>query len=179
VTPGGAFTFLYSFHSSFDPNDVGYRPMNGLIRSADGGLYGTTTMHLNGLPSIYRFDPATNTIGVVARLSALGTLAEARDGAIYGWMGNPDSLDPVRPLARLFRLAGGVVESVYDMIEADGLNPSPVVEGADGALYGTVTSGPWSNIAAESWSADTFAGGVFRISVPPAAAPSSKNRPGW
>lgn len=162
VTTGGAFTLLFSFASSFDPNDVGYRSISGLVRGADGALYGSTTQHLNGLPSVYRFDPATNTIGAVARVYTDRPLAVGRDGAIYGWTGYQN--DPL--LFRLFRLAQGNVEFPYDMVETDGLNPSTVIQGVDGALYGTVSEGPW-RYSQGTWPDDTFAGGVFRITVPP------------
>lgn len=161
VTTAGALTLLHSFEA---PSEVGFRPVSGLIRSADGGLYGTTTQSHFGLPSIYRFDPATNTIAAVARLQTDGVLLEGRDGAIYGRTGYGDA---PRPLARFFRLVAGNIEYLYDMIEADGLNPSALIQGADGALYGTVAEGPSRWWEPETWPVDTFAGGVFRLVVPP------------
>lgn len=173
VTTSGAFTFLYAFESSFDPDNVGYRSLSGLVRGVDGGLYGSTTQHLNGLPLVYRFDSATNTIGAVARVYTDRPLAVGRDGAIYGWTGYAEG-----PLFRLFRLEQGNMEFLYDMVEEDGLNPSTVIQGVDGVLYGTVSEGPW-RYSQGTWPDDTFAGGVFRITVPPAPpAASSKIRPG-
>ena len=159
VTTGGAFTFLHSF----EPSEVGYRPVSGLIRSADGGLYGTTTENPFGSPSVFRYDPTTNTIAAVAHLRTTGTLAEGRDGSIYGWAGDPYS---PTPLPRLFRLTGGTVEFLHDMVPSDGRNPSALIQGSDGALYGTVSEGPWQGIP-DTWPDDTFAGAVFRVVVPP------------
>ena len=170
VTTSGAFTVLHSFEP---PSDVGYRPVGGLIRSADGGLYGTTSQSHFGVPSIFRFDPATNTIAAVARLQTDGPLFEGRDGAIYGRTGYGDA---PRPLARFFRLVNGSIEYLYDMIEADGLEPSPLIQGVDGALYGTVSQGPWRHWEPETWQTDTFAGGVFRLAVPPLPASGLSTR---
>ena len=171
VTTSGTFTFLYSFAPSFDPNDVGYRSVSGLVRGADGGLYGSTTQHLVGSPSVYRFDATANTIAAVARLYTDRPLALGRDGAIYGWSGYQN--DPV--LFRLFRLTQGNVEFLYDMVEQDGLNPSTVIQGVDGALYGAVSEGPW-RYSQRTWPDDTFAGGVFRLTVPPVAPVRTASR---
>lgn len=163
VTTGGAYTLLHSFESS---SSVGFRPVSGLIRSADGGLYGTTTENPFGSPSVFRYDPATNTIAAVAHLRTTGTIAEGRDGSIYGWAGDPYS---PTPLPRLFRLTGGTVEFLHDMVASDGRSPSALIQGSDGALYGTVSDGPWQSIP-DTWPDDTFAGGVFRVVVPPPTA---------
>ena len=163
VTTGGAFTFLYSFES---PSEVGHRPVSGLIRSADGGIYGTTTENPFGPPSVFRYNPATNTIAAVARLTTTGSIVEGRDGSIYGWAGDPYS---PTPLPRVFRLTAGTVEFLYAMVERDGRSPSALIQATDGALYGTVSQGPWQTVP-DTWPDDTFAGGVFRVVVPPPPA---------
>jgi uncharacterized repeat protein (TIGR03803 family) len=167
VTISGAFSLLHSFESS---PEIGSRVINGLIRSADGGLYGaTTTIGFPGvLPAIFRFDPVTNSIAAVARVATEVPISEGRDGAIYGWEPVPDS--GVQPRTRLFRIAEGQLEYLYETNDADGLRPSAVIQGADGALYGTMGEGPWRISDAETWRADTFAGGIFRITVPPVSS---------
>lgn len=164
VTKTGTFTALYSFNSS---SEVGYAPGYGLIRSSDGGLYGSTSLGLFSPPSIFRFDPKTNSIAVVAHAFVGGPLFEARDGTIYGRTGSNHS--PLPP-PRWFRVVGGTVEYFYDMVEADGLDPSEVIQGADGALYGTVSSGFFDRSRPETWAADVFAGGVFRLAPPPVSS---------
>jgi hypothetical protein len=83
------------------------------------------------------------------------SILAAPDGAIYG------------EAARFFRLTATGLTFIYEKVDADGFGSSPLIQGADGALYGTVWDGPSHLGQPESWPLDTFSGGVFRLTIPP------------
>jgi uncharacterized repeat protein (TIGR03803 family) len=159
ITREGTFTVVYSFEASF-VSEVGYRPVEGLLRSSDGGLYGTTSAALLGLPSIFRFDPETETISAVARLGVNGPLHEAPDGAIYGWTSGTSGSIPA-----VLRLTRDRMDR-YDVVGAEGSGFSGLFRAADGALYGTLNQGPQRSFEPDTWSVDVFSGGVFRLTIP-------------
>jgi uncharacterized repeat protein (TIGR03803 family) len=167
IATNGTFAIVHSFSSSSP--DVGYLPTNGLIRSVDGGFYGTTRENLFGPPCIYRFDPATNAVTAVARLQAGATLLEASDGGLYGWA-QTDLNQTWR--GRFFRATSSGVTYLHDIADGDGRYPSVLIEAADGALYGTVAMGPYRPSEEESWDPHAFAGAVFRLTIPQLPAAS-------
>jgi uncharacterized repeat protein (TIGR03803 family) len=161
VTTSGVFTVLHSFDQL---SPIGYRAVGGLIRSVDGGLYGVTSFGIFNPASIYRFDPVTNDVTLIAPLDANNgaDVVETRDGALYGWAVVPGL---PRERIRFFRFADGALEYFYDATEA-GRGPSELMQGADGALYGTMAESASRPEAPETWPSDAFAGGVFRLTIP-------------
>jgi uncharacterized repeat protein (TIGR03803 family) len=146
ITKQGAFTILHTF-STGDGGTHPFNPMGAPVFGPDGALYGTTAqggsvgggtvwrLALDGTFSIlWDLTQGNGPIGPNARL-AVGS-----DGLLYGtsqYGGND--------IGTVFRLApDGSARRVLHAFttDGDGAHPmSPVVEGADGKLYGTTSNG--------------------------------------
>lgn len=114
ITPSGTLTTLYSFCTVTTCTD-GANPQTSLIQATDGDFYGTT--HLGG----YGYGATatgmifgTPTVGTVFRITSTGTLT-----TIYSFCSVTDG----------------------DMDCFDGSYPTGLVEGTDGLIYGTTSSG--------------------------------------
>ncbi len=157
---GGAFRMdtagnLTLLHAITDSNEV----LAGLIQATDGAFYGTT----DGPPgTIFRVDAASN-YTVVNRFDGLDgsglvqRLLQASDGAFYGPSPQGGLLDA--QAGDLFRVdATGALRVLHSFTQTDtksGYLPSaPLVQGADGALYGATTSG-----------GDKSHGAIFRLDL--------------
>ncbi len=83
VTPGGAFTTIYSFTG----NDDGSGPVNTLLLGSDGNFYGGTT---SGNGTLFEVTPAgvlttlTTFAGGTAGKDPRATLIQGSDGNLYG-----------------------------------------------------------------------------------------------
>jgi uncharacterized repeat protein (TIGR03803 family) len=144
----GTHTVLYSFTGGVD----GWYPYAGLIQGSDGRLYGTTVGGGDGeAGTVFAIDAA----GTLTTLHSFmggseGTLPYARvlqgaDGSFYGTtlMGGPFDAGTV------FKVdAAGVFTTLYAFTGAsDGGSPyAGVIQGADGALYGTTAAGGGSGV---------------------------------
>jgi uncharacterized repeat protein (TIGR03803 family) len=153
---GTGYSVLYNF-----PGDVtyGYPFVSGLILGTNGALYGTS---LSGGPegqnTVFKLNEdgtgyvILHSFGLMPTdlMSPFGGLVEGNDGALYGtaqrfgFGGNEE--------AALFRLearsGGYTVLRFWDHQVWDGsaVSGSPLVEGADGFLYGTTPrGGPYTN----------------------------------
>jgi uncharacterized repeat protein (TIGR03803 family) len=119
----------------------GRRPLAGLIRGADGDLYGTTFAGgLDGTGTLFGYDvpAATFTSLVSFNTSTSGIaagLVQASDGALYG----ATACDFCGTLATLFRfdLSTGALTTAYTFFGSTGEAASALTEGADRKLYGT------------------------------------------
>ena len=146
VTPAGGFTILHSFTGG-----DGYFPFANLVQGSDGNFYGTT------LGSVDTGGFGTD-FGQVFQVSAAGALSAvhafsgadgalpvaglilASDGNYYG----TTELGGASGDGSVFQLTpAGVVNTLYSFTGgADGRSPQAgVVQGSDGALYGTTTAG--------------------------------------
>jgi uncharacterized repeat protein (TIGR03803 family) len=145
-----AFTVLHSF-----TGPEGETPAAPLIQGADGSFYGVaahggdfTVLPPDGGGTVFRMDAN----GGVERLHAFGgpegawpkSLIQARDGFFYGTatLGGQPSISPLNPgTGTIFRMdATGVVTVLYVFpysIGGGSSQPGPIVQGTDGALYGT------------------------------------------
>lgn len=157
---GGAYTVLYTFTGTAAS---GANPYGGLIQGSNGTLYGTTA---NG---------GTSNLGTIFRIAASGAaptvmrsftgaggdgansytgLFRASDGLLYGTTARGGTNN----LGTIFKLSTN--GSGYTVIHrftgtGGGANPSAngtLIEGVDGALYGTTDTGGTANF-----------GTVFRI----------------
>jgi hypothetical protein len=138
--------------------------MNGLIRGRDGGIYGSTTQGNAFSPCIFRFDTVTNTFSRVSSIVAAATLLEGPDGTFYSFEVIQEFR---RNRIRFFRVSGGDAEILYELTDGDGEGASRLILGADGAVYGTVARGSSRYWEPETWPTNAFAGGVFRLTLPP------------
>jgi uncharacterized repeat protein (TIGR03803 family) len=166
ITPNGAYTNLYSFHSY--PAD-GYQPMGPLVQGSDGNFYGTT---ISG---------GTNTFGTVFRISPNGSYTSLHSFAGGYYYSNNDGQSPYGGLVQgpdgnfygttskggsktasagvVYRMTpGGTCTTLYSFGDSpDGATPQAgLVLGSDGNFYGTTVAGGLTNYAAN--------GTVFRIS---------------
>jgi len=164
ITLGGVRTILYSFGAS--PTD-GVVP-NGVIQADDGNFYGTTASgganHSDHIPqsggnagTVFRVTPdGVETVlhsfgaSVGDGVEPLGPVIQASDGNFYGTTidgganGCGVSVDIPNSCGTVFRMTpSGAVTIIHSFgAKGDGVAPQgPVVQGPDGALYGTTPSG--------------------------------------
>ena len=152
VASGAAFTVLHSFSG---PD--GETPAAPLVQSADGLIYGVaahggdfTVLPPDGGGTIFRMDAS----GAVTTLHTFAGpegawptgLIQGRDGFFYGTAsyGGQEGISSLLPGGgTIFRMdAAGVVTvlHVFPGWTADRY-PGPIVQGADGALYGSALGG--------------------------------------
>jgi uncharacterized repeat protein (TIGR03803 family) len=170
ITPAGVFTSLHSF--TFAVGD-GNNPLGALVVGADGNFYGTTEFggatSFNG-GTTYRMTPAgvttiLHSFGAFEGANPLAGLALASDGKFYGTtqVGGADGNGVVFSMT-----AAGAVLAVHSFVLAtEGGDPTTkVLQGADGALYGTTQAGGGSV---------TARGTVYRLAIAPGPATTTTN----
>lgn len=146
ITPGGAYSVLYSFTG----NDDGSYPIGGLVQGGDGYLYGTTTgegQYYSG--TIFKislggeFSLVYTFTGGADGSQPKGPLVLASDGNFYGTTAEGGSHSYY---GGFFQMSpGGTVTPLYGFTGGnDGGQPqSGLVQGVDGNLYGTTGSGTY------------------------------------
>ena len=163
--PGGTgFSVLHSFTGT---NGDGAQPESGLMQGADGALYGTTYEGGSGSGYGTVFRIATNGTGYTVLYRFQGAAAgdgaypfaalfQGADGALYSTAqyGGDNSLGTV------FRIGtdgtGYSILYSFTGTNGDGTEPeASLMQGADGALYGTTYAGGNQNL-----------GTVFRSVIP-------------
>src|SRR6266568_1083211 len=146
---GTSYSTLHSFSSTeWD----GRNPQGGLMEASDGALYGTTASGgKSSAGTVFKLNQDGSGYGTMLNFSApsgvgqypADPLLEGSDGALYGttiYGGNANA-------GTVFKLNKD--GSGYDLLHdfgishsGDGLNPvGGLVEGSDGALYGTTYQG--------------------------------------
>jgi len=149
-TNGTGYALLRSFLGS--PSD-GAQPQGELIEGTDGALYGTTARGgSNNLGTVFKIDKSgANHLVLKSLAAANGTnlvagLVEGSDQMLYGTAngGGANGFGTVFKLNKT-----GTVFSVltnFPGVTGGGQNPyGSLVQGTDGALYGTTYSGGASN----------------------------------
>ncbi|MGH9430824.1 MAG: choice-of-anchor tandem repeat GloVer-containing protein [Terriglobia bacterium] len=138
LTPGGQFTILHAFPSL-------QTPISGLVQGANGNLYGifatygtnqeqTFEIGLSG-SGFQTFPPFARLAGVLG----VPSLVLASDGNLWGttFEGGVSGDGGVFALSRK-----GAVPLSFSFDGANGSLPlAPVIQGADGKIYGTATRG--------------------------------------
>lgn len=126
-------------------------PTGHLVKAKDGKLYGTSNFggdfrdvdHGNGLGTIWRFDPRTGDVAVIHSFSLngegifpTGPLFPAKDGFLYGTTRENEAGGS----ATLFKIdTAGNFSVVAQLPEMEPV--SGVIQGRDGAFYGTDDGG--------------------------------------
>ncbi|MBX7212133.1 MAG: cadherin-like beta sandwich domain-containing protein [Verrucomicrobiaceae bacterium] len=159
ITPSGTFTTLALFTGTAGAYP-GSSPQTRLMLAGDGNLYGTTNSSGTGGSSgtIFRVNVAagtvtslasfTGTAGAVPGNTPATNLLLGSDGKLYGTTnsGGAGNFGTIYSIT-----TGGVFTSLASFTgttgAALGTTPSSnVVEGADGSLYGTTTTGGTSSV---------------------------------
>ncbi len=166
VASAASFTVLHSFGGP-----EGETPAAPLVQGSDGFLYGVaahggdfTVLAPDGGGTAFRIDSR----GTFTTLHAFGglegavpnSLIQGRDGSFYGTAtyGGQPALSSLEPgFGTVFRMDAAATVTVLHVFAANdaGAHPGPVVQGADGALYGTVSGGVGA--------AGHFPGYVYRL----------------
>ncbi len=152
VTGGGALTVLHTF-CTVTPCVDGQEPIAGLVEASNGGLYGTTYLGgANSAGTIFRITTGGKFASLYSfcSLSACADgefpaagLVQASNGELYGttYLGGSFSEGTVFQVTTT-----GVLTTVYNFCQesgcTDGAEPETgLVQGTDGNLYGTTSSG--------------------------------------
>jgi uncharacterized repeat protein (TIGR03803 family) len=152
VSRAGSLAVLHSFGG---PD--GETPAAPLVQGADGFLYGVTAhggdftvLPPDGGGTAFRID-AHGTFTTLHLFHGLegavpNSLIQGRDGFFYGTAtyGGQPSVSSLQPgFGTVFRMDAAGAVTVLHVFPANdaGAVPRPVVQGADGALYGTVSGG--------------------------------------
>lgn len=152
IAAAASFTVLHSFGGP-----EGETPAAPLVQGADGSLYGVTAhggdftvLPPDGGGTVFRLDANGNVTTLHAFSGPEGAvpngLIQGRDGFLYGTAayGGQPSISPLLPgYGTVFRMnAAGTVTVLHVFPPNDaGAFPRSVIQGADGALYGTVSGG--------------------------------------
>lgn len=148
VTPEGEFERLHSMLRGTDGCNI----PAGLALGADGALYGVARLFgPENLGTVFRVGTdggftLVHSFDLEDGADPMGGLVAAADGNLYGTTNSGGIIPPDQPSTRgtVFRVTGaGTVETVYSLQPADsGLRPAAtLIEGPDGALYGTTEFG--------------------------------------
>jgi uncharacterized repeat protein (TIGR03803 family) len=152
ITLDGTFTKLHDFYTEAD----GYQasPSTGMVQAGDGNFYGMAVQAFpSGQASLFRMTPSGSVtpLRVFAADGSEGSwayagLTVARDGALYGTSGSHGGPGACGVVFRAGLDGSFAKLHVFTGVETgtvgDGCLPrSPLLQGADGAFYGTTQYG--------------------------------------
>lgn len=143
------------FWCTFAGENIGYYPSGGMIRGADGLLYGMTDAGGTGLHgTIYKLDPKSKQVSAIYNFGAGdgspgSTLLQGTDNNFYGTTSiGADTLD-----SRIFMATlAGQITFLYEF--TDSVVPGPLMQAADGNFYGVLQSADF-----------TSAGAIFKMTA--------------
>ena len=150
ITTAGGFATIHSFTGT---GSEGATPSAPLLQGSDGKLYGTTEVGgLNGLGTVFKIDPTGSPFATLYGFAGsdgklpISSVLPDNSGNLYGTTQAGGSLDG----GTAFRLviSSGSLSTLHTFGgEGSGYEPSaPVVQGADGAFYGTTYRGGSANL---------------------------------
>ena len=143
---GHDYSLLHLFGESAGD---GRKPQGGLVEASDGFLYGTTVAGgIQGFGTIFRMLPDGSAYAVVHSIAGsegtgpIASLVEGSDGVLYG-TATDDGLHGSGTVFAINKDGGNFrVLHRFSLGGTDGSQPtSSLLEGSDGALYGTTVTG--------------------------------------
>ena len=140
ITPGGSFTTLLSFSSTY-----GTSPQAGLIQATNGNFYGTALYGgINGLGTIFKITPAGTPTTLLSfdytdGAYPLAALIQATNGNFYG----ATDLGGANGYGTIFEITpGGSLTTLHSFNLTDGEYAyAALIQGTDGNFYGTTEQG--------------------------------------
>ncbi len=154
LTPDGQESVLYALQG--DGSQEGYQPVGSLVQGADGALYGVTQWggaESEGVIFKITLDGHYSVLHTFCEQLADGSYDDCRpnagmilasDGNFYGTLLYDSGYDPYYNSGGIFRLSPNGDYTVMHKFGHDSLDgefPSgALVQGADGALYGTTVT---------------------------------------
>lgn len=152
ITPSGTAMMIHQFASDYSE---GYSPApSPLIVGSDGNLYGANGLGgaANGAGTVYKLTFAGQ-LNVLYDFTTSGSsgggpgkLVQGTDGSFYGcanrggFFGDPDGPNGDGTIFKL--TPAGVITTLHTFMGTDGRqSSSPLIQGADGSLYGTTQNG--------------------------------------
>jgi uncharacterized repeat protein (TIGR03803 family) len=184
ITLNGTYSTIYSFGAK--PGD-GAVPIGRVLQASDGNFYGATstggTNHCNNIPTsggncgtIFRVTPdgaetILHSFGAFPSDGSQpnGSLFQASDGNLYGTTVNGgantcSNSNQTNSCGTVFRITPAGAETIIYSFGAsftDGMAPQgPLIQGSDGALYGTTGAGGGGRCGG-----DFGCGTVFRMTT--------------
>jgi uncharacterized repeat protein (TIGR03803 family) len=157
ITPSGQLTTLHSFCSL--PNCVdGAVPQAGLVLGSDGNFYGTTSSggKYNSRGTVFRISPTGTFKSLYSFCSKANcadgadpstALIEGRNGNFYGTTYDGGAIncpffDDTFGCGTIFEITpSGTLTTLFNFGTVAGLLQSPVIQAANGNLYGTSPDG--------------------------------------
>jgi uncharacterized repeat protein (TIGR03803 family) len=168
ITPRGSLTTLVPF----DQVNDGASPFAALLQATDGYFYGTTVGGLTEFESgtIFKMTPdgSLTTLYIFPASAYGGTPysapVQATDGRIYGTTfygganegGQVFEITPTGTFTTLYSFCSQVINNLC----ADGRNPTGLIQGKDGSLYGATDAGGTSTNCP-----DFGCGTVFKLTL--------------
>jgi uncharacterized repeat protein (TIGR03803 family) len=132
VTTGGGFTTLHSFSRYVD----GAHPVTELLQTADGNFYGTTS---DG-GTVFRMNAAGDVTVIHWFNTPVSTPIQTPSGDFYGTTRGGDGNGP-GTIFRIDSTSAVATIHTFDPYAEGAVPEAPLVQGADGFLYGTTSSG--------------------------------------
>jgi uncharacterized repeat protein (TIGR03803 family) len=178
ITTNGVFTTLASFAAFNDTNGYGANPLAGLIEGNDGNFYGTT-VYGGKFNAGTVFKVTSN--GVLKFLASFAftngcnpqaALLRGPNNILYGttFAGGPKREIHAEPpyyydAGTVFSLnSKGEIKTLFSFNAANGLRPcNRLIQGKDGNLYGTTSSGGLQYVVPTDNGAPDGSGTVFKI----------------
>lgn len=148
ISTSGALTSLWSFAGG----EGGYYPEAELVKASDGAMYGVVGGGSNNFGMIYRFTtngvltPLWSLTGYADGNQPLAGLVQASDGKLYGTARTGNGVNNAGSIFRM--TTSGVATGLWAFtLGPDGGRPQVgLVQGGDGALYGTAYDGGTNNL---------------------------------
>jgi uncharacterized repeat protein (TIGR03803 family) len=150
ITSSGTLTQIYSFCSRTNCSD-GSLPFSKLVQANNGNFYGTT---YNGgahdYGTVFQITPAGVLTTIHSFAGADGRypnapLIQATDGSIYGTTSIGGSNGQVGDGTIFAVTSTGQFILLHSFDGTDGLGPAGLMQGTDGAIYGSAAGGGINN----------------------------------